>query len=358
MHMAPRIPTVLFAILLLASCGGEPAAPTAQQPPQLDTLVVAAGDSGGGLAWDGVVQAVEQSVLSAQTGGRVAQLAADVGQRVAQGEVLLRLTSEEQAAATGTARAQLRAAEAQASEAAVRFDRANELVGRQLISRDEFDRVRAARDAAAANRDAAAAQLAQSTQQLGYTVVRAPYAGVVAARHVEQGETIAPGQSLFVMYAPTHLRLEVQLPQSDAEAVRRNAAATVVLADGRELKPAKVTVHPSSDALAHSTTVRLLLPSITDPPRPGQTVKVRFAAAAGPAGTWLPATAVVSRGELTGAYVVDAEGVVLRQLRAGRALGGRIEILAGLAPGERVAADPVAALAWLRARHDGSGAGS
>jgi hypothetical protein len=117
-------------------------------------------------------------------------------------------------------------------------------------------------------------------------------------------------------------------------------------------------VYPSSDAQAHSTTVRLLLPSIADPPRPGQTVKVRFAAAAGPAGLWLPATAVVTRGELTGAYVVDAEGIVLRQVRPGRELGGRIEILAGLAAGDRVATDPVAALAWLRARHGGSGEGS
>jgi RND family efflux transporter MFP subunit len=356
--MGSRIPTALLATLLLVACGGKPATPAAQQAPQLDTLAVAAGDSAGGLAWDGVVQAVEQSVLSAQTGGRVAQLSADVDQRVAAGEVLLRLTSEEQAAATGTARAQLRAAEAQASEAAVRFDRANELVGRQLISRDEFDRVRTARDAAAANRDAVAAQLAQSTQQLGYTVVRAPYAGVIAARHVEQGETVVPGQPLFMLYAPTRLRLEVQLPQSDAEAVRRDAAAAIVLADGRQIKPAKVMVYPSSDALAHSTTVRLLLPSITDPPRPGQTVKVRFAAAAGPAGLWLPATAVVTRGELTGAYVVDAEGIVLRQVRPGRELGGRIEILAGLAAGDRVATDPVAALAWLRARHGGSGEGS
>jgi hypothetical protein len=62
---------------------------------------------------------------------------------------------------------------------------------------------------------------------------------------------------------------------------------------------------------------------------------------------------VISRGELSGAYVVDAEGVVLRQMRLGNSRADRIEVLSGLAPGERVATDPVAALAWLRARQSG-----
>jgi hypothetical protein len=97
------------------------------------------------------------------------------------------------------------------------------------------------------------------------------------------------------------------------------------------------------------------LPLLAPQPRPGQTAKVRFSAAAGPAGIWLPASALINRGELTGAYVVTAEGVVLRQLRLGSRQADRIEVLAGLAPGERVAVDPVAALAWLRARQSAAG---
>jgi hypothetical protein len=51
--------------------------------------------------------------------------------------------------------------------------------------------------------------------------------------------------------------------------------------------------------------------------------------------------------------VVDGDGIVLRQLRVGETSGGRVQIIAGVKPGERIAADPVAALQALRARRVG-----
>lgn len=354
--MHAGIPWLAATALLLAACGGREQSPSLPQPPALETMEVAISAGSGGMQWDGVVQAVEQATLSAQTSGRVVELAADVDARVARGAVLLRLTSTDQRAAVDAAHAQLRAAEAQLADAASRFQRASELVGRQLISRDDFDRVQAMHDSATAGRDAAAAQLAQAEQQLAYTGVKAPYGAVIAARHVELGETVAPGQPLFTLYAPGQLRLEVQVPQGDAAAIRREAAATITLADGREVASAQVIVHPAADSLAHSTTVRVTLPALTDPPRPGQIAKVRFAGARGAPGIWLPLGAVVQRGELSGCYVVGADAIVLRQLRLGSRAGDRVEVIAGLRPGERVAMDPVAALQALRERQGEVGA--
>jgi RND family efflux transporter MFP subunit len=344
-------------LVALAACGHGPTGSTTPPPaPALETLTVSAAGGAGALAWDGVVQAVEQSVLSAQTSGRVTQLGADIDSHVRRGEVLLRLTDAEQRAAVDGGAAQLRAAQAQLADAANRFERASELMDRQLISRDDFDRVRAAHDSALAARDAATAQLARAREQLDYTVVQAPYAGVIAARHVELGETVSPGQPLYTLYAPGQLRLEVLVPQAAAERIRGNAAAQVQLPDGREIAAAKVIVFPSADPRAHSTAVRVVLPVLDSAPRPGQTAKVRFAAAAGPATPWLPDSAVVRRGELTAAYVVGADGIVLRQLRIGRVQGDALEVLAGVAPGEQVAADPQAALAALRQARQGADA--
>jgi RND family efflux transporter MFP subunit len=337
----------------LAACGSRPAAVPPPQLPDLEVLQVEAGGAPAALAWDGVVQAQEQTLLSAQTSGRVLRLLADVDQRVARGAVLLRLTDAEQRAAVDDAAAQLRAAEAQLVDAAARYRRAVALVERQLVSRDEFDRVRAAHDAAAAARDAAEARLLQARQQLDYTTVAAPYDAIVATRLVETGQTVAPGQPLFALYMPDRLRVEVQLPQTQAEAVRAAPAARVWLADGRELRPRQVIVFPAADPGAHSTAVRLQLPPVPDAPRPGQTVKVRFDAVAAPAGIWLPAAAVVQRGELAAAYVVRDGAIVLRQLRIGRSDAGRVEVIAGLSPGEQVAADPSRALMILRAQRAG-----
>jgi multidrug efflux pump subunit AcrA (membrane-fusion protein) len=58
----------------------------------------------------------------------------------------------------------------------------------------------------------------------------------------------------------------------------------------------------------------------------------------------VPLVAIVRRAEMTGVYVVSAEGrPVLRQVRLGRIEGDQVEILSGLMPGERVASDPQAA---------------
>jgi RND family efflux transporter MFP subunit len=334
--------------MLLAACGHERPATVAAAMPSLQTLVVASGGGAGGMYWDGVVQAVGQSLLSAQASGRVTALPVDVDQHVAAGTVLLRLTDEEQRSGVEAARAQLRSAEAQLADAAARFQRASELVGRQVIARDDFDRIRAVRDSASAARDAAAAQLAQAEQLLGYTTVRAPYDGIIAARHVEPGETVAPGQPLFNVYAPGQLRIEALVPQADAQSLR-GKPAMVVLPDGREVQAASVIVYPAADPAAHSTTVRVLLPKLDAAPRPGQTARVRFAGKAAQ-GIWLPESAITVRGELSGAYVVDAQGIALRQLRLGTRAGGRVEVIAGLAAGERVASDPVAALQALQSR--------
>ena len=59
---------------------------------------------------------------------------------------------------------------------------------------------------------------------------------------------------------------------------------------------------------------------------------------------FVPASALVRRGEMTGVYVVDAQGrALLRQVRVGRAEGATIELLSGVSAGERVALDPQAA---------------
>lgn len=353
-----RMRTMLLAASLaaLAACGREPAAPVTPPLPPLRTLTVGAADAPAGRAWDGVVEAVQQAELSAQTAGRVARVAVDVDDRVRRGDVLLRLTAVEQRAGADTARAQLRAAEAAAVEAAANYRRFASLAGGQYVSRAQLDQARAARDSAAAARDAARAQLAQAAQQADYTVVRAPFDGVVAARRVEPGESVAPGQPLLSLHAPGALRIEVQVPQSDADAIRAAPRATVEFADGRRLQATQVVVHPAADPLTHSVGVRVVLPTAAPAPVPGATAKVVFPIAAGAQAVQIPAHALVRRGELTGVYVVEGDRIGLRQLRLGARRGDRVEVLAGLRRGERIAADPVAAVQALATQREAAGA--
>lgn len=349
----------MFALVAMvpamASCGGDETSPARAPLPKLETYTVAAGDMHSGRSWDGVVEAVREAVLSAQTSGRVTAVDVDVNDQVVAGQTLLRLSVVEQQAGVDAARAQLRAAEAAVVEAERSHRRFEALAKDKLVSQAQLDQTRAARDAANAARDAARAQLSSAGQSADYTTVRAPYAGVVAARNVEQGETVAPGQSLLTVYAPEDLRIEVRVPQSDADAIRVQPGARVVFDHGVSVDARQIIVHPSADPLSHSVLVRVLLPRMDAAVAPGTTAKVVFPIHSSGKTLRVPDAAIVRRGEMTGVYVLKDGSVTLRQLRLGAREDGFTEVLAGLRPGDTVARDPEAALqALVKQRQMGS----
>ncbi|MGV8959628.1 MAG: efflux RND transporter periplasmic adaptor subunit [Stenotrophomonas sp.] len=348
-----RLALPLLLATMLASCGGQDKTPAPTAINGLQTLQVGIDDVGQGRAWDGVVQAVRQAVLSAQTNGRITSVLHDVNDRVAAGEVLVRLSAVEQQAGVDVARAQLRAAQASAREADNTYRRYLGLAEKQYVSKAQLDQVRATRDAMVAASDAARAQVANAGQQTDYTTVRAPYAGIVSSREVEPGESVNAGQPLMTVFAPEALRIEVSIPQSDAERIRANPEARITFDDGRRVEAAGVIVFPSADPASHAVNVRVQLPALDPVPQPGRTAKVAFPAIASASYPHVPITALVRRGEVTAVYVVAEGRVSLRQLRLGASSGERVEVISGVRPGETIAADPVAAAQALAAARKG-----
>jgi RND family efflux transporter MFP subunit len=346
-------------MLVLTACGGERAANRLPPLPDLATFDVQGSGVVQGRSWDGVVEAVRRADLSAQTAGRVDKVEVDVNDPVAADAVLLRISAVEQDAVVNTARAQLRAAEASAVVAEQNYARFSALSSAQYVSRAQLDQARAERDAAVATRDAARAQLAQAAQQARYTVVRAPFAGVVARRDVEPGEAVAPGQPLMSVYAPGESRIEVSVPQTRAEAIRRDPRARVLFPDGREATPVSVIVFPAADVASHSVAVRVTLPGLTPPPAPGTTAKVVFDAEAEAEGAStivrIPVSSIAQRGELSGVYVRQGDRVLLRQVRLGARSGDAVEVISGLHTGETVIRDPVAAMQAVVAQRNAAG---
>jgi RND family efflux transporter MFP subunit len=342
------LPVLLAA--LVAGCGGATSQPATPGTPQLATVTVSAEPGTRERSWDGVVEAVNRATLSAQTAGRVLELPFDVNDYVEAGAVVVRFTDVEQRSGRAQATAALAAAQANLTEAEAEFRRISDLVERQLVARAQLDQVTARRNGARAQLAAAEAAVRKAGEQVDYTVVRAPYSGILTERHVEVGESVRPGQPLVSGLSLAQLRVAVNVPQTDVAAIRAHGAAEVLLPDGRRIAATSVNVFPYADPATHSFTVRLELPEAETGLNPGTTVKASFKL--GDVDTLMvPASAVVRRSEVQGVYVVtDAGAVQLRQLRLGARRGERIEVIAGLAAGERIATDPVAALAWLDAQ--------
>ncbi|MEP7242053.1 MAG: efflux RND transporter periplasmic adaptor subunit [Gammaproteobacteria bacterium] len=351
MRRAARIGQwVSFAATMVALGGCSGSGPSLQpgvQSTPLDSVVVKAERTPLERRLDGTIEAVNQGTVAAQTSGRVAALFYDVNDFVPAGAVIARLRATEQRVGMLQAEAALREATAREAEAQARYQRVSDMYDRKVVAKAMLDEATANRDAAVARLAAARAGLESAREGVAYTEIRAPYAGIVTKRNVQVGETVAPGTSIMSGLSLQFLRVAVDVPQSIVEQVR-NIRKAAVYVNGRRVEATKLTVFPEASTPSNTFRARLELPENATDLYPGMFVKVGFIV--GDADRLLvPARALVERSEVTAVYVVDASGrTSLRQLRTGHRFDEKVEVLAGLREGERVAVDPVAAMKQLK----------
>jgi multidrug efflux system membrane fusion protein len=333
-----------LAVLVALATSGTCSADAAAQP--LATATAQTASARSSAPFDGLVEALRQTVIAAQVSGAVVQLTVKAGDRVRAGQVLLRIDARaaDQTAAAGDA--QVLAARAAQEVAAKEYARQQQLFAQHFISQAALDRATAEHQATQAQVAAQLAQAGVARTQTGQYVVQAPYAGIVAQVPVALGDMALPGRALVEMYDPAALRVTASVPQSAAASWTPAALLRIELPGLPEARrwptPKRVEMLPTADPATHTVQVRAELPDGLEGAAPGQFARLWLPQPAGrDASVWVPAQAVVRRAELTALYVLDANGrPLLRQVRLGRSDGDRIEILSGLAAGERVATEP------------------
>ncbi|MGG5575522.1 efflux RND transporter periplasmic adaptor subunit [Vibrio diazotrophicus] len=282
---------------------------------------------------DGVVQPINQGTVASQTSGRIVSLNVDVNDYVKKGTVLLEISAVQQSASLDAAQAQLASAIAQDREAQAQVKRYRQLFPKGAISQDVMDSAEArARSASAAVKSAQAA-VAQAKESLGYTSVTAPYDGVVTQRHVELGETVAPGTPLVSGFSIDKLRVETEIPQRYQPAVSDVAQFEVVSPQGERILPTQYSLFSYADPQSHTFKIRLNLPEDISTFVPGMWVKTEFHY--GNRDTILiPNSSVVRRAELSSVYRIQDESRVLNPVRLGQTYGDYTEVLSGLEEGD------------------------
>ena len=356
----PRLRSTVLGIALAAL--GAALLPAAAAT--LATVEARAGSASKATAFDGVVEAVRQTVVAAQVPGAVVQLGVKVGDRVAAGQVLLRLDARaaDQTAAAGDA--QVQAARAALDVARQALGRQRQLFQQNYISAAALEQAEAQFKATQAQVDAQLAQAGAARTQTGFYVVRAPFAGVVSEVPVQLGDMAMPGRPLVTVVDPAALRVTAAVPQTVALRLAAGALPRIEFpglpAAQQWVQPRQAQVLPTVDAATHTVQMRADLPAGLTALSPGMYARLWLPVAAGgtdgnraagaPAALSVPLAAVVRRAELTGVYVLDAAGQpLLRQVRLGRTEGSTVEVLSGLMPGERVVTDPQAAARALPA---------
>ena len=188
------------------------------EPPRYVTAAVDRGPLVETVSANGTLNPVTLVSVGTQVSGTVRALHADFNDPVREGQVLLELDDRTYRAALRQSEANLRSAVARANLAAGNLRRAEELRAKAYVSEQELDQLRNEAALAEASRDLAQAQLDRDRTNLGYTVIRSPVSGVVVARLVDVGQTVAASFQTPELFQIAQDLSRMQIDTSFAEA--------------------------------------------------------------------------------------------------------------------------------------------
>jgi RND family efflux transporter MFP subunit len=348
------LPAVCAA--MFAGChGGEPAVPAAPQTAQARVVESQQQQVPLTTRSTGTVHARETAVVSAQVMGRIQQVLVREGDSVRAGQTLvvlddgaLRASLEQAQAGVKAAQNAQAAAQTNAALAASTLERYKQLESQKSVSPQEMDEVsRRAEGAAAsleavrAQTDAARAQERGTQTMLGYSRLVAPFSGVVTARMADPGSMAAPGVPLLQVDQAGPLQLEATVDESAIAAIHKGmkVAATIGGGDSASIAGTVAEIVPAADPSSHSFLVKIGLPA-SSRLRAGMYGTAEFAHGVRQA-ILIPHSAVVMRGSLACAYVLDSQAIAqLRTLSLGAPQGDWIEVLSGISAGEKLVESP------------------
>ena len=321
---------VLLALALaLTGCGGANAEKRDRQTPLVKAEPATTMRFADRIDAVGTARANEQVTVSAPITERIVRLNFDDGSFVQRGQVLAVLRQTQQSA-------ELREVQARVREAQQQLDRVEALKERGFATKADYD----ARVAAAAS---ARAQAQAVGAEIGERVIRAPFSGWVSLRNISVGAVAGQGTEIATISDLSTIKLDFTVPETMLRVLRPGLAidARSAAFPDTPFRGVIHTVDPVIDPNTRAVTVRARLPNPERLLRPGMLLTV--AVENQPRmGLSVPELAVIGEGESRFVYTIDERGRAQRTaVRTGARSGGRVEILAGLRPGQRVITEGV-----------------
>jgi membrane fusion protein, heavy metal efflux system len=275
---------------------------------------------------------------------RAVRVPVTAGQQVKRGQLLAELHSLE----LGKARGEYRDAAARVELARKAFDRKRSLAQERIAPLREVQEAEAALRSAEAGLGAAAAALQSmgtSPQQAGQGAalrLLAPISGTVIERNVAHGQVTEAAQALFRIGELSRLWLIAHAPERDAVRVRPGSMARVAIPalPGQTLGARVIQVGSQVEVSSRTIPVRLELANPGGVLRPGMSATVWLPVGEGAPVIAVPAAALQRLDDKWRVFVPREEGTFeVRTVGRGRDLGGEVEIVSGLAAGERIVVD-------------------
>lgn len=328
----------LVPTLLLAACEEPPPAPVVEAPRVITAPVVAV-DLEHRIEVTGELEATLHTVVAAEVGGAITQIAVDTGQPVEKGQVLLEIDPERRRLELDAAKAQLVQAEASLTQQKRQTERVRSLQKQGVTSSSQLDEADLQLQLAGSRLEGARAMLKLSEKALADATVRAPFAGVAGTRHVNLAAFVGIGTPLLELVAPNPIEIVFHVSEIDSAVVRPGQKVEVRVAPyPSESFPATVDIiSPTIDSASRTLRVKATLPNDDGRLRPGLFARADLGISLRKGVVMVPDEAVLQRSEGAVVFrVVEGPRVELQRVEIGVFHDHLVEIRSGLTPGEIV----------------------
>lgn len=337
---------VVATLTLISACKRAEEAPAPEIRP-VRTVTIEQRASGDTVTITGTVQAQTEINLSFRIDGRLIERNVNVGDTLHPGQLVARLDPQNEESALQAARAQLTAARARLVEARSNFERMRDLVAENAVSRATFEQAEASQKTAESQVEAAQSQVTLAENRLGYTRLVADVAGVVTAQGAEPGEVVGPGRMIVQVAREGGRDAVFDMPARGKETTALDTVINVVLtADPKVTAKAVVReIAPRADPLTGTFRIRARIDNPPAAMRLGTTVTGRVKLAATET-IEIPPSAIVRSDRQAAVWVVDPKtsAVAMRNIEIRSSDPNRVEVAAGLNPGDVVVTAGVQAL--------------
>ena len=295
-----------------------------------------------GFYLSGEVTAKQTANISTRMMGYVTKIYVKPGDKVASGQLLVSISSDDILAKKAQVQAMITEAEAAAKNAQRDYERFKTLRNQNSVSDKELENVALQNTSMNAKVQMARQQMNEVNAMLSYTNIRAPFSGVVTQKMVDEGSMANPGMPILTIEQNGELQVIASIPENYIQYVKVGDVAKM------ELKSLSITIDGKVSELSPSPfrtggqySMKLALDTKDkENIRPGMYVNILIPNKTGENITskiMLDKSSIVYRDQLTGVYVIDDQSQAnLRWIRLGKTIGNQVEVLSGLSQNDKI----------------------
>lgn len=337
-----RIIGIVLSVMWTISCGPGQPRPETRIPVSVQAYEVAAAEVPDQFDFPANIEGDRRVTLSTKIMGQVLAVHVHEGDRVGQGQSVIKIKNDDLTAKRAQIKANMSEAQAALKNVEINYHRVKELYSRQSATRKEMDDVEMAYQMAQARVKAIEEMEKEIRDVLEYSELSSPIQGTIVQKLIETGNTAAPGMPLMVIEDLATLTALATVPETEIALFKEGQTVTVhVDAVGSDpISGTVVQIHPAGNPGSRQYSVKVVLKSIPETARPrlrsGMFARVTLESGSRPV-VMVPDSVLIRRGQLEGLFALSANNeAILRWVRTGKRYGSFVEVLSGLAAGERI----------------------